>query len=111
METHPETVRPTRAGDQRYLDAARAAADRYTERAAAPATLVAYARDFEDFRGWCEQLGLRPMPAVPMTVASCVASLAAGDHKASTVDRRTAAIAYMHRWEGEAPTTTDAARR
>ena len=99
--TPPSTQPVLRVGDQRYLDQANAAAAHYAERAAAQATLEAYSADFVDFQTWCEPLGLSPMPATPECVSAYLGSLADSGYKARTIDRRKAAIAFMHRWEGK----------
>ena len=84
----------------------------YAERTAAQATLEAYSADFVDFQTWCEPLGLSPMPATPECVSAYLGSLADSGYKARTIDRRMAAIAFMHRWEGQdTPTTSDLVKK
>ena len=89
---------PLSKGDQRYL-----------ERATAPASERAYSADFADFQTWCERLERTSMPASPETVATYLASLPKIGLKASTIRRRKAAIAFVHRWEGHPSPTHDEA--
>jgi len=73
------------------------------------ATRRAYRSDFDHFAAWCSSAGREPLPATVETVATYLASLADSGLKASTVRKRCAAIAYMHRLKGLEPPTLDAA--
>ena len=70
------------------------------------ATRRAYRSDFSHFTTWCESAGRAPLPASPETVAAYLAYLADADRlKISTIRRRCAAIAYVHRLKGCPPPT------
>lgn len=71
----------------------------YARQALAPATLRAYAADWEDFTAWCRERGTSALPANPTTVAAYLASLATS-HARSTLRRRLAAIGRAHRMKG-----------
>ncbi len=63
-------------------------------------TLRAYASDVKIFRRWCELRDFEPLPATPNVVANFLAAQAAQVnpvYKARTIERRLAAIAYVHR--------------
>jgi hypothetical protein len=91
---------PLSKGDQRYLERATAHIEHFAKSATAPASERAYSSDFADFAAWCDTLGRTWMPASPETVATYLASLPETGLKASTIRRRKAAIAIVHRWEG-----------
>jgi site-specific recombinase XerD len=82
-----------------FTDVLKSAAS-YARADKSEATKLAYRSDWRDFAGWCEQLGASPMPAAVETVAAYLAHLADSGRKASTITRRTAAIAYAHRLAG-----------
>ena len=93
------------------LTEAESAASDFSKACKAAATIRAYRSDARDFTAWCAQHGLEPMPAIVETVAAYLASLARSGLKASTITRRRAAIAYMHRAAGlEPPTQSEAAK-
>jgi len=74
----------------------------YAEAARAPATLRAYAADWRAFSAWCAAHGVNALPATPHTVALFLADL---EGRPSTLRRKLAAIAVMHRAVGhESPT-------
>jgi site-specific recombinase XerD len=60
------------------------------------ATLAAYGSDFHIFEAWCRGRGLTALPASCEAVVAFLAALTAGK-RASTLSRRLAAIAYMHK--------------
>jgi len=64
----------------------------YQDAADAPATLRAYAADLADFKAWCVQNGLEPMPATPEIVGAYLAAAGEG-YAMPTLRRRVAAIA------------------
>lgn len=68
-------------------------------------TRRAYRSDLADFGAWCAQVGEDPFPALPATVARYLAHLADGGKKASTIERRVAAIRYVHKAAGLEPPT------
>jgi len=74
----------------------------YAEAARAPATLRAYAADWRAFSTWCAAHGVDALPATPHTVALFLAGLPGCP---STLRRKLAAIAVMHRTAGhDSPT-------
>ncbi len=74
----------------------------YAEAARAPATLRAYAADWRLFSAWCVAHGVDALPATPHTVALFLADLPG---RPSTLRRKLAAIAVMHRAAGhDSPT-------
>jgi len=83
-------------------------AKRYGRAARSPRTRLEYARDWTHFAHYCEHAGLAALPAAPQTVAAYLASLAARldrPLKATTIQRRAAAIAFQHRHHAHAPPT------
>ncbi len=69
----------------------------YAEAARAPATLRAYATDWRRFTSWCTAHDVDALPATPHTVALFLADLPG---RPSTLRRKLAAIAVMHRAAG-----------
>ena len=88
-------------------------ASEFWEAAVAPATRRAYDSDFADFTDWCSDHGLESLPAEPETVAGYVSGLAKRRRlKASTINRRLAAIRFHHHEAGLAsPTDHPGVRR
>lgn len=82
-----------------FLDALDAAAE-YAHASKSEATKRAYESDMRHFRSWCSGHAAEPLPAAVETVAAYLASLADAGLKASTISRRAAAIAYVHRLAG-----------
>jgi len=83
-------------------------AKRYGRAARSPRTRLEYARDWSHFADYCEHAGLAALPAAPQTVAAYLASLASRSDrplKATTIQRRAAAITFRHRQHGHAPPT------
>lgn len=68
-------------------------------------TRRAYKADWADFTAWCETADLQNLPAEPVTVARYLAQLADGGKKASTIQRRVAAIRAVHKAAGFEPPT------
>ena len=68
-------------------------------------TRRAYAADWADFTTWCGVAGCAPLPATPIDVARYLAKLADGGLKASTIERRVAAIRSIHKAAGLEPPT------
>lgn len=85
-------------------DALRSAAE-YAQSEKADATRRAYRSDFRDFHTWCEAVQASALPASIETTAAYLAQLADKGLKASTVNRRAAAIGYLHRAKGYEPPT------
>jgi site-specific recombinase XerD len=77
----------------------------------AKATRTAYGSDAAIFKAWCAARGLHSLPAEAGTVARFLAAQADSGLKASTIGRRAAAVAYMHKLAGhEPPTSVEAVR-
>lgn len=77
----------------------------------AESTTRAYRSDFRRFAEWCEREGFASMPADPVAVAGFLSSEAQAGAKASTLNRRSAAIRYAHRMAGHVdPTDSEAVR-
>lgn len=68
----------------------------YQQLSRAPATLRAYATDWQCFTNWCARQSLQAMPASPLTVAAFLASEAASGRAVATIQRRAAAIRFRH---------------
>jgi len=93
---------------QALLDAF-AAAKELARNDKAASTRRAYRSDFDDFERWSVEMGQKPMPALPGTVAAYLATLVDRRLKASTIRRRLAAIRHAHLSNGfDAPTESAA---
>ena len=68
----------------------------FLEQADSANTRRAYAADWRDFEGWCARRRRSPLPAAPETVAAYL-SERAEQLKVSTLQRRLATIARVHR--------------
>jgi site-specific recombinase XerD len=68
----------------------------YQSAADAPATLRAYKADLANFKAWCVERDLDPMPSTPEIVGAYLADAGRG-YTLSTLRRRVAAIARAHR--------------
>lgn len=88
----------------------------YVARALAESTVRAYRSDWRLFTDWCAMRGYQPLPAKPEVTAAYLAEIAdigttfsAGRplSKAS-IERRLAAIVFVHRAAGHEPPTTQA---
>lgn len=71
----------------------------------APATLRAYVGDWQQFEAWCGEMRLPPLPAEPQTVCLWLAAHA-DTYKTSTLTRKMAAIAQVHKAAGHADPPT-----
>jgi integrase len=78
------------------------------EAADAVNTRRAYAADWRAFEAWCRDHRLEPLPASPETVGAYLSDQA-GTLKASTLTRRVAGIAWVHRQAGIALDSRDRA--
>ena len=85
---------------QADVDRLDAAARQYRVASKSRATLKAYLSDFGDFATFCGDFDLKSMPASPETVGRYLADLPARGLVVSTINRRAAAIAYVHRAKG-----------
>ncbi|MGI3900541.1 MAG: site-specific integrase [Janthinobacterium lividum] len=88
-----------------------AAVDAFAASAKSAATRRAYRADARDFIAWCAGQGAEPLPAKTRTVARYVTSLVGRGLSVSTIDRRVAAIAALHRAKGwDTPTAREEVR-
>ncbi len=78
---------------------------RYLEAEKSSTTRRAYASDFRDFSEWCGRVGEMSLPSSPLVVARYLAQLADSGRKVSTIERRVAAIRYLHKAAGHEPPT------
>ncbi|MHB9027104.1 MAG: tyrosine-type recombinase/integrase, partial [Armatimonadota bacterium] len=79
----------------------------YIAASKAASTRRAYATDWRDFTEWCAWKGVPALPAAPATVAAYLSALADGGKKASTINRRAAAIRFAHKVAGyDSPTSS-----
>jgi site-specific recombinase XerD len=77
----------------------------YLEAEKSSNTRRAYASDWADFSTWCGRVSEDRLPALPLVVARYLAQLADGGLKASTIQRRVAAIRSIHKAAGLEPPT------
>jgi integrase len=103
-----ELIRPAGALPGQLADDVERAKD-FARAEKAPATRRAYRSDWRIFNAWCAARGVEPLPAAAEAVAAFIATEAERGIKASTLNRRLAAIRYAHHVAGhESPTTTAA---
>ena len=96
---------------QADVDRLDAAARQYRIASKSKATLRAYLSDFGDFVSFCSDFDLQSMPASAETVGRYLADLPARGMVVSTVNRRAAAIAYVHRAKGfDSPNGSESVR-
>jgi site-specific recombinase XerD len=72
----------------------------YLQNTRAPNTYKAYAADWKHFEAWCAAHGLPALPAAAQTVMLYLGGLGGAGKKISTIGRRLAAIAQVHRFAG-----------
>src|SRR5690349_24157271 len=72
----------------------------YLNNTRAANTYKAYAADWRDFEAWCAAHRLSPIPTAPQTVMLYLSDLGGAGKKASTIGRRLAALAHVHRYAG-----------
>jgi len=77
----------------------------YAKRSKAASTRRAYEGDWADFCTWCADADLHPLPAEVRTVCEYLAALADRRLKVSTIERRRAAIRYIHQLHDMEPPT------
>ncbi len=78
----------------------------YARASKSTATLRAYATDWRAFEAWCLARGVAALPAAPETAALFLAREADSGLKAATINRRAAAIGYIHKWDSH-PSPTE----
>ena len=75
-------------------------------------TKRAYQRDWADFTRFCDAHSACPLPAAPETIAVYISALANDGKKASTINRRLAAISVTHQSAGmDSPTQSILVRK
>lgn len=100
------TLATAYAGVPVELQATLQAALGYLRAQLAPATLRAYQSDVAVFTTWCDRHRLATTPAVPETVVLFLAEQAQSGIAPGTLERRLAAIRYVHRLK-DLPSPTD----
>jgi site-specific recombinase XerD len=83
----------------------RASVRAYLEAEKSTNTRRAYATDWADFSTWCKNANEQDLPATPLAIASYLAQLADRGSKASTIQRRLAALRAAHLAAGFEPPT------
>ena len=61
-------------------------------------TLRTYGAQWRTFQGWCDEMGLRSLPAEPLTVARYLAARANTGVSVATLRLATSAISKAHEW-------------
>ena len=82
------------------LEAAKLHVRAYLRNTRAPNTYKAYAADWRHFETWCADHRLSSLPAAPEAVMLYLGELGGNGKKMSTITRRLAAIAQVHRLAG-----------
>ena len=88
----PATTPALRAADQGVADALESVLSDNTRRV--------YGAQWRLFNDWCDLVGLRSLPAEPLTVARYLAARAGSGSTIATLRLTTSAIARVHRWAG-----------
>ena len=88
----PPSTPALRAADQGVADALQSVLAENTRRV--------YGAQWRLFNDWCDLVGLRALPAEPLTVARYLAVRAGSGSTIATLRLATSAIARVHRWAG-----------
>ena len=88
----PPSTPALRAADQGVADALESVLSDNTRRV--------YGAQWRLFNDWCDLVGLRALPAEPLTVARYLAVRAGSGSTIATLRLATSAIARVHRWAG-----------
>ena len=88
----PASLPALRAADQGVADALQSVLSDNTRRV--------YGAQWRLFNDWCDLVGLRALPAEPLTVARYLAVRAGSGASVATLRLATSAIARVHRWAG-----------
>ena len=86
----PASLPALRAADQGVASALESVLSDNTQRV--------YGAQWRIFTGWCGDVGLRSLPAEPLTVARYLAARAGGGASIATLRLAASAIAKAHRW-------------
>ena len=89
----PAALPALRAADQGVASALESALSDNTQRV--------YAAQWRIFTNWCGDVGLRPLPADPLTVARYLAARAGSSASIATMRLATSAITKAHEWAGQ----------
>ena len=87
----PAAAPALRAADQGVADALESLLSDNTKRV--------YGAQWRLFDEWCSEMGLRSLPAEPLTVARCLAARAGSGASIATLRLATSAITKAHEWE------------
>ena len=88
----PPSAPAIRAADEAVADALEAVLSDNTRRV--------YQTQWKLFTGWCDEVGLTPLPAEPLTVARYLAARAGSGASIATMRLATSAITKAHEWAG-----------
>ena len=88
----PASLPALRAADQGVADALESVLSDNTRRV--------YGAQWRLFTGWCDEIGLRSLPAEPLTVARYLAARAGSGASIATMRLATSAITKAHEWAG-----------
>ena len=88
----PASLPELRAADRGVADA--------LESVLADNTRRVYGTQWRIFTGWCDEVGLRSLPAEPLTVARYLAARAGSGASIATLRLATSAITKAHAWAG-----------
>ena len=86
----PASLPELRAADRGVAEALEAVLSDHTRRV--------YGTQWRIFQGWCDEVGLRSLPAEPLTVARYLAARANAGAAVATLRLATSAIAKAHEW-------------
>jgi site-specific recombinase XerD len=101
----PDRVAADATGVARLIDLA-GVARAYAQASKADNTRRAYSRDWRDFAAWCDDHDVLALPAAPATLCLYLSALAQLGRRASTIERRLAAISQAHQAAGRVPSPT-----
>ena len=90
VPNQPPSIPALRAADQGVAQS--------LESVLADNTRRTYDAQWRIFTGWCDQVGLTPLPADPLTVARYLAARAASGASIATIRLATSAISKAHEW-------------
>jgi len=79
----------------------------FVENSRSENTKRSYLSDWRHFEHWCQLQGVRPLPAIPETVADYLAHLAVDcKFRASTIKRKMSSISQAHKMKGYPASTS-----
>ena len=86
----PAILPELRAADRGVADALESVLADHTRRV--------YGTQWRSFTGWCDEVGLSPLPAEPLTVARYLAARANSGASIATLRLATSTISKAHEW-------------